>query len=67
MVVREAPEGREPAVNSAWCKLTRFQVDSTVADDGFVEGKPGFGAVPGDELVYRVPVSSLGFSSRAGY
>ena len=34
---------------------------SLQGDDSFVEGKSGFGAIPADELVNRVSVSSLGF------
>ncbi len=41
--------------------LIRSPSPEAPGDDGFVKGQPGFGAVPGDELVYRVSVSSLGF------
>jgi hypothetical protein len=35
--VCEAPDGREPAVNRARRKLTRFQVDSVAGDNGPIE------------------------------
>ncbi|NWF84665.1 MAG: hypothetical protein HXY18_12635 [Bryobacteraceae bacterium] len=59
--VREPPDGCEPAVNPSRRKLTRFQAHSVAGNDGPVERQPGFGAVPGDELVYRAPVTSLRF------
>jgi len=63
-LVREPPDGREPAVNRARRKLTGFQMNAIPGDDRFVEGKSGFGAVPAYELVNRVSVSSLRFPLR---
>ncbi len=65
-LIREAPDGRESAVDRARRKLTRFQMDSIAGDNGFVERQSGLGAIPGDELFDGMPVSSLRFS-RAGY
>src|SRR5581483_5379405 len=39
-------------------------MDSIASDNGLVEREPGFGAVPRDELVYCVPVSSPGLLRR---
>jgi hypothetical protein len=60
-LVCQASDGREPAIDRAWRKLTRFQVNSIARDDGFVKRESRFGAVPSDELVYCVSVSPLGF------
>ena len=59
--IRATSDRRKPPIDCARRKLTRLQMNSVTSYDGLVEGQSGHRAVPRNELVYGVPVTSLGF------
>jgi hypothetical protein len=58
-LVRDAPDRSQAKVNRRWSELSLLQVDSVTENNGAIESESGLGAVPIDELVYRMIIRSL--------
>ncbi len=56
--VSEAAHGCELLVDGVCRQAAGFEVHAVVNDDDAVEGQPGLGAVPGDELIDGVLVNA---------
>ena len=57
--VRHTPDRRQAEVNGCWSQVPLFQVDSVSKNNGAIESKSWFRAVPVDELIYRMIIRSL--------
>src|SRR5205823_10960552 len=58
-LVCHTPDRGQTEIDRCWSKAPLFQVDSISEDNGAVEGKSRFRAIPLDELIYGVIVRSL--------
>jgi hypothetical protein len=58
-LVRHAPYRGHAEVNRRWSELLLLQVDSISENNGAIASKSRLGAVPIDELVYRMVIRSL--------
>ena len=58
--IRQSAHGCEPKINGRRTVAGLLEEDPVPGHHGFVEGKPGFGTVPFDELVDGVIVGPLG-------
>ena len=55
----QAPHGGQAHVDRTRGQLPALQVDPLTGDDRFVKGQARLGAIPKDELINRVSITSL--------
>jgi hypothetical protein len=58
-LVRYTPDRGQAEVNRCWSEVPLFQVDSVSKNNGAIESKSWFRAVPIDEFIYGMIVRSL--------
>jgi hypothetical protein len=57
--VRHTPDRSQAQVNRCWSESSLLQVDSVSKNDGAIESKSRFRAVPVNKFIYRMIVRSL--------
>ena len=58
-LVCKAPYGCQPSINRVGSELAGFEVNSIASHDSLVEGQPRFRAIPLNEFVNGMPITSL--------